>query len=95
VRLPIVSSCRYHTPPPTGCAPLRETQRYVSRSLLRFVQKLTGVRSKYPLLHRNRRFLTGAYDEELEVKDRTWMNASGAKMRSEDWADKDMRCPLA
>ena len=61
------------------------------RSLIQFVQKLTGLRQKYPILRRNR-FLTGAYDEELDVKDLTWINASGGEMRAEDWGDPAMRC---
>jgi glycogen operon protein len=61
------------------------------QSLTRFVQKLTALRHKYPILRRNR-FLTGTYDEELEVKDLTWINASGAQMRDEDWGDGLMRC---
>jgi glycogen operon protein len=61
------------------------------KSLPRFVQKLTALRHKYPILRRNR-FLTGTYDEELEVKDLTWINASGAEMRNEDWSDGLMRC---
>jgi isoamylase len=60
-------------------------------ALIRLVQKLTALRHKYPILRRNR-FLTGAYDEELEVKDLTWINASGAEMRDEDWSDGNMRC---
>ncbi len=60
-------------------------------SLIRLVQKLTTLRHKYPILRRNR-FLTGAYDEELEVKDLTWINASGAEMKSEDWSDGNMHC---
>jgi isoamylase len=60
-------------------------------ALIRLVQKLTALRHKYAILRRNR-FLTGAYDEELEVKDLTWINASGAEMRSEDWSDGNMRC---
>jgi glycogen operon protein len=49
------------------------------RSLVRFVQKLTALRAKYPILHRSRSS-TGAYDEELEVKDSTWSDASGNEM---------------
>jgi glycogen operon protein len=60
-------------------------------SLIRFVQRLCVLRHKYPILRRNR-FLTGAYDAELEIKDLTWINASGAEMRNEDWADVGMRC---
>ncbi|MFZ0501749.1 MAG: glycogen debranching protein GlgX [Steroidobacteraceae bacterium] len=60
-------------------------------SLRRFVRKLTALRRKYPILRRNR-FLTGAYDEELEVKDLTWINASGKEMRAEDWGDTRVHC---
>ncbi len=38
-----------------------------SRALTRFVQQLTELRERYPILRR-RRFLTGEYDEELAVK---------------------------
>lgn len=61
------------------------------KSLHRFVTKLTALRHRYPILHRNR-FLTGSYDEELAVKDLTWINASGAEMHEEDWRDTQMRC---
>jgi isoamylase len=61
------------------------------RNLIALVRKLTGLRHKYPILRRNR-FLTGTYDEELEVKDLAWINASGAEMRDEDWSDANMRC---
>jgi glycogen operon protein len=61
------------------------------RALVRFVQRLCALRHKYPILRRSR-FLTGDYDEELEVKDLTWINASGAEMRVEDWSDAGMRC---
>jgi isoamylase len=60
-------------------------------ALVRFTQKLTALRHKYPILRRNR-FLTGAHDEELEVKDLTWINASGQEMRKEDWEDANMHC---
>jgi isoamylase len=46
-------------------------------------------RDKYPIFHRNR-FLTGAFDEELQSKDLTWTNASGIEMRPEDWGDEAM-----
>jgi isoamylase len=59
--------------------------------LVKFVQQVTALRHRYPIFRRSR-FLTGAYDEELDVKDVTWINASGAEMRSEDWSDGNMRC---
>jgi isoamylase len=61
------------------------------KSLIALVQKLTKLRHKYAILRRNR-FLTGAYDEELEIKDLTWINASGAQMQDHDWDDANMRC---
>jgi glycogen operon protein len=60
-------------------------------SLIRFVQKLTCMRHKYPILRRSR-FLTGEYSTELDVKDLTWINASGSEMQAENWSDEGMRC---
>jgi isoamylase len=61
------------------------------QELIRFVQKLTALRHKYPILRRTR-FLTGTYNEELGVKDLTWINASGEEMKPEEWADMSMEC---
>ena len=60
-------------------------------SLIRYVKLLCALRHRYPILRRNR-FLTGAYDQELEVKDVTWINASGAEMQEGDWLDPLMQC---
>jgi isoamylase len=54
------------------------------------VQKLTGLRHKYPILRRSR-FLSGEYNEELEVKDAAWINATGEEMREENWNDGNTR----
>ena len=56
-------------------------------ALIRFVQKLTKLRREFPILRRNR-FLTGALDEELDIRDVTWINATGAEMSDEEWADE-------
>ena len=61
------------------------------KSLIHFVKKLTGMRHRYPILRRNR-FLTGKYNEELGVKDVTWINANGTEMQGEHWGDANMRC---
>jgi isoamylase len=61
------------------------------QSLIRFVQKLTWLRQEYPILRR-RRFLTGVYNEELGVKDVTWINASGSEMQDGAWQDGSMHC---
>jgi len=62
-----------------------------ARRLTGFVRKLTALRHRYPILRRNR-FLTGEQDEELQVRDLTWINASGVPMRDEDWQDGRMLC---
>jgi len=61
------------------------------KSLTRFVQKLTAMRHKYPILRRNL-FLAGRYNEELDVKDVTWINANGSEMEQSNWGDSGMRC---
>ncbi|MGH7077126.1 MAG: glycogen debranching protein GlgX, partial [Acetobacteraceae bacterium] len=44
------------------------------KALIRFVRKLTGLRHRYPALRRTR-FLTAEFNEELGLKDVTWINA--------------------
>ena len=61
------------------------------KALTRFVQKLTGLRHRYPILRRNL-FLNGIYIEELGVKDVTWINANGSEMEQSNWGDTGMRC---
>ena len=61
------------------------------QSLIRFVRTLATLRREYPVLRRSR-FLTGEVNEAIGVKDVTWINASGAEMCAEDWADSHMRC---
>ena len=62
-----------------------------AQRLIRFVKKLIGLRSRYPILRRTR-WLTGQYDEQLGVKDVTWINATGDEMREEHWKDANVRC---
>ena len=52
------------------------------RALTRFVALLVRLRRQKPLLRRGR-FLSGAYNEELEVKDVTWLTAAGTEMTPE------------
>jgi glycogen operon protein len=61
------------------------------RSLIRFVQKLTSLRHAYPILRRSR-FFTGEFNEELGLKDVTWINANGSEMTPEEWQDENMKC---
>jgi glycogen operon protein len=59
-------------------------------ALTQFVRKLTSLRHKYPALRRNL-FLTGKFNEQLGVKDVTWIQPNGKEMESEDWGDDGMR----
>src|SRR5258706_988003 len=59
--------------------------------LIRFVKKLTGLRQKYPIL-RQKRFLSGVFNEELGVKDVAWIATSGAEMTPQEWDDSNTRC---
>jgi isoamylase len=61
------------------------------RALTEFVRKLTGLRHHYPILRRGR-FLTGAYNEELGVKDVSWITTTGAEMAQDDWDNGNTRC---
>jgi glycogen operon protein len=61
------------------------------QALIRFVQKLTTMRHHFPVLRRSR-FLTGEYNEQLGVKDLTWINANGSEMQNGDWDDGNMHC---
>ena len=61
------------------------------RELLNFVRKLIVLRKKYPILHRGR-FLTGAYNEQLDVKDVMWLTTTGVEMTSDNWSDENNRC---
>ena len=62
-----------------------------NRAQIEFVRMLTGLRRRYPILRRSR-FLAGTWDEALEIKDVTWINANGAEMQDGDWEDDNMRC---
>jgi len=60
-------------------------------ALHRFVQRLIKLRKSYPILRRGR-FLVGEYNEELGVKDVTWLSPSGEEMTIEQWHDANGRC---
>jgi glycogen operon protein len=61
------------------------------RDLLRFTRKLIAVRRAYPILHRGR-FRVGRYNEELDVKDVTWLSPDGSEMDQEQWQDPAAKC---
>ena len=56
-----------------------------------FARRLVALRSQYPMLRRTR-FLTGEWNEELAVKDSTWLTPSGEEMTPALWQDKAAKC---
>jgi isoamylase len=61
------------------------------QALIEFVRKLTTLRHTLPVLRRGR-FLTGDYDEALQVSDVKWLNPNGEDIGQEHWSDPAMRC---
>ncbi|QRM31890.1 glycogen debranching protein GlgX [Microvirga sp. VF16] len=59
--------------------------------LLEFTRKLIRLRQDLPILRRGR-FLSGVYNEELDVKDVTWLTPAGDEMTPEHWQDPNARC---
>lgn len=59
--------------------------------LIRFVQRLSSLRQRHPVL-RQSRFLTGAWNEQLEIKDGTWLTPTGDEMTSQHWSDPAAKC---
>ncbi len=60
-------------------------------SLREFVRKLIAMRKAFPILYRSR-FLIGTHNEELDVKDVTWLSPAGEEMTVEQWQDGHARC---
>lgn len=56
------------------------------RELLAFTRRLIRLRQAYPMLRRGR-FLVGEYNEELGVRDVTWLAGDGEEMTEEHWHD--------
>jgi isoamylase len=56
-----------------------------------FVRTLTHLRARYPILRRSR-FLSAKVNEDIGLKEITWINASGAEMEESQWADANMHC---
>ncbi len=61
------------------------------RALAAFTRKLIALRQGFPVLRRGR-FLSGAFNEELGVKDVTWLTPDGTEMDAEHWSDPNTRC---
>ena len=61
------------------------------QSLIRFVSKVARIRRNFPILRRER-FLTGAYNDELQIKELTWLTPSGTEMEPSNWEDPSAKC---
>ena len=61
------------------------------KALLKFVKRLIKLRMAYPILRRGR-FLVGEYNEDIGVKDVTWLAPDGTEMTTEHWHDAHNRC---
>jgi glycogen operon protein len=61
------------------------------KHLAEFVQKILAIRRALPMLRRGR-FLTGEFDEEIGVKDVTWLTPTSEEMTPEHWNDPQGRC---
>ena len=53
-------------------------------ALIRFFARASALRQRFPILRRGR-FLTDAYNEELDIKELAWINAAGGEMEQKDW----------
>ncbi len=60
-------------------------------ALLEFTKRLTGMRRRYPVL-RQSRFLSGSWNEDLGLKDATWMTPAGQEMTEGDWHNPAAKC---
>jgi isoamylase len=62
-----------------------------AEALVDFTKRLTALRRRYPVLRRSR-FLTGSWNEELGVKDSTWLTPIGKEMQQQDWHNPTAKC---
>lgn len=62
-----------------------------SKTMLEFTRRVIELRKKYPMLRRER-FLVGEYNEDIGVKDVTWLSPNATEMTSEDWQDSARAC---
>ena len=61
------------------------------RNLVGFVRRLTALRRRLPILTRAR-FLTAEWNEDLGLKDVTWLKPGGGEMDQAAWDDPGTRC---
>jgi isoamylase len=59
------------------------------KALAEVTRKLLKLRESLPILRRNR-FLKAEWNEQLGVKDVTWVKADGGEMTEQDWLDPNL-----
>ncbi|SDT59186.1 glycogen debranching protein GlgX [Bradyrhizobium canariense] len=62
-----------------------------AKHLLAFTKDLIRLRRSHPILRRSR-FLTGKHDEQLDIRDVTWLNAGGGEMQLSEWNNGWIKC---
>jgi len=62
-----------------------------AQALTRFVRRLTDLRNRYAVL-RQSRFLASAGNEQLEIKDCTWLTPANEEMAAAHWAEPAAKC---
>ena len=61
------------------------------KQLTEFVRHIIAIRQSQPMLRRGR-FLSGAYNAEMDIKEVTWLTPTGEEMTPEHWNDGNARC---
>jgi isoamylase len=62
-----------------------------AQAQIRFVRRLTALRRTYATLRKSR-FLSAAWNEDLGVKDSTWLTPAATEMTDEHWRDGRAKC---
>jgi glycogen operon protein len=62
-----------------------------SQKLLAFTKRVIQLRRDYPILRRSR-FLTGAHDAQLDIRDVAWLSAGGHEMTQDEWNNGWIKC---
>ncbi|WP_119300752.1 glycogen debranching protein GlgX [Dongia deserti] len=62
-----------------------------AQRLTRFCQRLLAIRHRYVVLRRSR-YLTGEWNDEMDIKDSAWLDPTGKEIGEEQWKDPQARC---
>ncbi len=61
------------------------------QALNAFVARLARIRQTFPILRRER-FLTGTFNEELQLRELSWLTPAGGEMEPGNWEDAAAKC---